>query len=430
MIDWNKGRATFDWESATNERTVHLPTEQVLALRTERQKELERTKEAIPSADAVFSIPVNSAGQDRRIPADQWSILALSNGARSVAEIAGMLGRNISEVSRAVCRMVEAGLLENVHETTPSPGETVHEDFIPTIEAELEKALGPVAQSIVDADIARLGESRSAFPQDRAQAFVKSIAEEISDEAKRAEFEQGVLEVSLREIESTYNLADLPRSPASRLLSVDEFCKEINSAGKVKTTPVESAEPNIEPLLVDEFGLDATRDTRPHTRRRTASFGYGAVILLVLSLGIAFVFTGRQANRPHAVETGPPAASKPEVKITAVPVPLDATAPLSTPAPVPDETVVAPQANPKHPALASRQPTSVKRSLSSNRERPATRYIDEGQRQYRDGNYMKAKQAFLQALASDPHNQTAAEGLENVRTAEEAEQKIFRDRKL
>ena len=30
MSDWDKGRVIFDWESTTDERTVRLPTEQVI----------------------------------------------------------------------------------------------------------------------------------------------------------------------------------------------------------------------------------------------------------------------------------------------------------------------------------------------------------------------------------------------------------------
>jgi hypothetical protein len=204
MIDWDKGRVIFDWASTTDERTVRLPTEQVLALWTERDQEWKRIREVIPSADVAFRIPVDGTGEDKYIPGDQWRILTLSNGARSVAEVAGMLGWDVLKVSKAICQMVEAGLLEKTGEATPSPRETVNEDFISTIETELKKALGPIAQFIVDDKIAEFGESRSAFPRDRAQAFVKAIGEEISDDAKRDTFELGILEVSL--LENSYKL--------------------------------------------------------------------------------------------------------------------------------------------------------------------------------------------------------------------------------
>jgi hypothetical protein len=32
MMEWNAGRATFDWEAATDEQTVYMPTEQLLTI--------------------------------------------------------------------------------------------------------------------------------------------------------------------------------------------------------------------------------------------------------------------------------------------------------------------------------------------------------------------------------------------------------------
>jgi hypothetical protein len=151
--------------------------------------------------------------------------------------------------------------------------------------------------------------------------------------------------------------------------------------------------------------------------------GYFAVVLLVVGVGLTFIFIGRQANRTGPAESDSPAPPK----ISAAPVPSEAPAPPPAPAPIPEETIVSPDAEPKAPALASHEPKkSAKQSLSSNRESPATRYILEGQKQHREGNYIKAKQAFLRALASDPRNRRAAEGLKKVQTAMEAEEKLFK----
>ena len=349
MIDWDKGRVIFDWESTTDERTVRLPTEQVLERWTERDQEWKRIREVIPSADVAFRIPIDGTGEDRHIPGDQWRILILSNGTRSVAEVAGLLGWDVFKVSKAICQMVEAGLLEKAGEATPSPRETVNGDFIPTIETELKKALGPVAQFIVDDKIAEFGESRSAFPRDRVQAFVKAIDEEISDDAKRDTFELGILEVSL--LESTHKLKALSKSPANRLLSADEFWETIKPAGEVKTFSIGRTEPNIEISPDEDFKPDIAQQMRPHTRRWTALLGYFAVVLLVVGVGLTFIFIGRQANRTVPAESGSPATPK----ISAAPVPSEAPAPPPAPAPIPEETIVSPDAEPKPPALASRQ---------------------------------------------------------------------------
>ncbi len=199
MINWDKGLVIFDWESTTDERTVHLSTEQVLKSWTDREQEWKRIREVIPSADVTFRIRIDSTGEDRHIPGNQWRILTLSNGTRNVAEVAAMLGWDLLDVSRAIWQMVEAGLLERVGEAVSSSRETVDGDFFPTIERELKKVLGPIGQFIVDDKVAELGESKSAFPRHQVQTLVNAITEIISDDAKRNQFEMGILEVFLIE---------------------------------------------------------------------------------------------------------------------------------------------------------------------------------------------------------------------------------------
>jgi len=197
MMDWHKGRVTFDWESTTEERTVRMSTEQVLQHWAEREEEWNKIREVIPSADVAFRIPIDSTGEDRNIPGDQWRVLTLSNGTRAVSEVADALGWDVFKVSKTICKMVQAGLLEKA-EAKPSLGKMVDADFFPMIETELKKVLGPIGPIIVDDKIAEFGESRDAFPRERVQDFVKAIGEEISDDAKRDEFAIGIA-VSLLE---------------------------------------------------------------------------------------------------------------------------------------------------------------------------------------------------------------------------------------
>jgi coenzyme F420-reducing hydrogenase delta subunit len=202
MMDWDKGRVIFDWESTTEERTVHTPTEQLLQRWTEREGEWKKIREVIPSFDVAFRIHVDRTGEDRQIPGDQWRVLTLCNGTRPLPDVADALGWDVFKVSKTICQMVQTGLLEQV-EGGPSFRKTMNEDFFLLIETELKKAIGPIAPIIVDDMIAEFGESRDAFPEDRVQAFVKAIGQEIVEDAKRDEFAIGMA-VSL--IENGYKL--------------------------------------------------------------------------------------------------------------------------------------------------------------------------------------------------------------------------------
>jgi predicted regulator of Ras-like GTPase activity (Roadblock/LC7/MglB family) len=82
----------------------------------------------------------------------------------------------------------------------PSPAEkvppelTVDETFFAQMEHELTKVMGPVATLIIDDEMAALGAAKDSFPRDRVAELVEKISGEITDEGKRASFQQTMLE--------------------------------------------------------------------------------------------------------------------------------------------------------------------------------------------------------------------------------------------
>lgn len=193
IMEWDAGRVTFNWEAATDEQTVFMPTEQLLVIWTNRENEWRKIREVIPSLDVVFHIPINSSPEDRNIQAIHWRILALCNGSRTVADIAVALKWHAFETSQAMYQMVQNGLLERgddkISEVKPPViNKTVNGNFFPVIENELSKIMGPMAPIIIDDIISDFGESRDAFPVDRLPPFVQAVGEEITDKTKRATF--------------------------------------------------------------------------------------------------------------------------------------------------------------------------------------------------------------------------------------------------
>src|SRR5271157_1115470 len=86
--------------------------------------------------------------------------------------------------SLAICR---AALLAVRSGKQPSK-KPVEGNLFSVIERELAKIMGPIAHIIVDDKIADFGESKDTFPEDRVDAFVKAIGEEITDSSERASF--------------------------------------------------------------------------------------------------------------------------------------------------------------------------------------------------------------------------------------------------
>jgi hypothetical protein len=191
IMDLEDGRVTFNWQQSPEKRTVLTSTEQLMSKWAQREEKWRKVKKVMSSSDDVFSIIVDSGGNDRTIPAEQWGVLALCNGMRNVADIAGLLGRTIFEVSEAIYEMVGMGVLEKV-EIAGTPRArlkgTVDETFFVDIEMELKRVVGPIARVIMNDTLAAFGEPREAFPKDRVMSFILTVSDQIVEEQKRDKF--------------------------------------------------------------------------------------------------------------------------------------------------------------------------------------------------------------------------------------------------
>ena len=120
------------------------------------------------------------------IRTDEWNVLALANGVRTVSEIAeAIVGWDEFKTSKMICQLMEAGMLERGEEQVPLRKKKVKENFFPSLEHELKKVMGPVASFIIEDKLAEFGERKDSFPQDSAALFVELLSEE-----NRQQFEE------------------------------------------------------------------------------------------------------------------------------------------------------------------------------------------------------------------------------------------------
>jgi hypothetical protein len=191
IMDLDNGRVTFNWQASLAERTVRLSTEQILSNWSQREEEWKKIRQAVPSAESVYSLVVDSGGDDRMIPAGQWGVLALCNGRRNVSEMAGRLGRTLFDVSGTLSVLVQRGLVEKTEAADIPPAglrTTVDGTFFEAAETELKKVVGPIARIILNDTLAAFEESREAFPKDRVKSFISTVCDQITEEPKREKF--------------------------------------------------------------------------------------------------------------------------------------------------------------------------------------------------------------------------------------------------
>jgi len=182
------GKASFEPDEIPSERTISISTEQLLLNWSYRKQEWDKLKEVIPSTNAIFRLSLQKSPENKNINADQWNVLALCNGTKTISEIADSLSWDEFKTSKIVFQLVQLGLLEKAEDQKPVKKKLVSETFLPMVETELKKVIGPLAPLVISDKLSDMGETKDSLGQDQALSFVEKLGEEISNESKKREF--------------------------------------------------------------------------------------------------------------------------------------------------------------------------------------------------------------------------------------------------
>lgn len=188
IMGMRSGRVSFDPDAFLKEKTIPITTEQLLLNWSSRKQEFEKIKEVIPSTQSIFRLSLQKDGKEKNISADQWNMLALSNGVKNISEIARSLGWDEYKTLKMAYQLFQMGLLEKADVRSPAKKKMVREDFFASVVMELKKVMGPVAPFIIDDKLVEFEESRDSFPGERVLPFLEALSEEIPNPQKRSEF--------------------------------------------------------------------------------------------------------------------------------------------------------------------------------------------------------------------------------------------------
>jgi hypothetical protein len=188
------GKAAFEPDEVPSERTISISTEQLLLNWSYRKQEWDKIKEAIPSPNTVFRLSVQKSPESKNINADQWNVLALCNGTKTISEIIEALNWDEFKTSKTILQLVQLGLLVKAEGQKPIEKRLVGENFFLKVENELKKAVGPVASVIIDDKLNEFGNTAASFPQDQALPFVEALGEEIPRDMQKKEFIKAMME--------------------------------------------------------------------------------------------------------------------------------------------------------------------------------------------------------------------------------------------
>ncbi len=124
LLSWESGSFKFyDNQFPTEEEiTVSISVENVILEGLRRIDERNMLKETLPDLDAVFTISASQEGRRREVSmeANEWNIMALVDGRRSLNEICKLAGGEREETLKKLARLKLAGLITKTDRTPQS----------------------------------------------------------------------------------------------------------------------------------------------------------------------------------------------------------------------------------------------------------------------------------------------------------------------
>jgi len=124
-------------------------------------------------------------------------VLMELDGSKNLAQVARSLNMNMKHLREILNKLQNLRLIEAAREAMPLAGK----DFFKLLSSELSRAMGPIAEVVIEDEISDMGEDPSRFPAHRAAELVDLLARQIIREERKVTFQQAMVK-KLREIET------------------------------------------------------------------------------------------------------------------------------------------------------------------------------------------------------------------------------------
>jgi hypothetical protein len=111
------------------------------------------------------------------------------DGKKNLGIIAQETGLNMEEIGPVITRLLQLKLVESAAEDILM----ADDDFFNFLNIQLSLAVGPVAEILIEDEIANMGHGISKFPAFRAAELVEILAMNIEREEKRSVFKLGMV---------------------------------------------------------------------------------------------------------------------------------------------------------------------------------------------------------------------------------------------
>jgi hypothetical protein len=190
MLAWEKGRYNFTPKDTIDKTTIELEANKVLALLAQRKQEWHRINQDYPlRRNAVLCLLPEARGTIR-LKKEEWDILARIDGRRSLQEISDELYMAPLDLVKIIYRFREAGLIGEGTRYPETAYAAFGEEFLSSLERELNLAVGPLAPMLLVEALKDLEETPEPFTTDKIAILLEKLTNAISVEETRLRFQQ------------------------------------------------------------------------------------------------------------------------------------------------------------------------------------------------------------------------------------------------
>lgn len=131
------------------------------------------------------------------LDSEMLQVLMELDGTKNLAQVARSLNMNMKHLRGILNKLQSLQIIEVAKDAMPTLGR----DFFNTLSSELARAMGPIADVVIEDEISDMGEVKSSFPAHRAAELVDLLARQIIREERKVAFQQSMVK-KLREIKT------------------------------------------------------------------------------------------------------------------------------------------------------------------------------------------------------------------------------------
>ena len=125
------------------------------------------------------------------LDADMIRVLIAIDESKDIATVAREVSMDAATIKATISKLLELNLIEPVKDK----GAFLDEAFLQALKTQLSRAVGPMAEILIEDVAADMNFSTREIPQQQAAEFIGSLAMEIPDEESSVQFKKAMLEL-------------------------------------------------------------------------------------------------------------------------------------------------------------------------------------------------------------------------------------------